>query len=77
MYIDFAEIRKQMFVEIGLSLFHLFPHRADVSLLENKKKMFLNALFFQRCLLSYCLIPLALSFCKLVCLEEGYTDQLA
>lgn len=77
MYIDFTEIRKQMFVEIGLSLLHLFPHRVDVSPLEKKKPMFLNALFFQRCLLSYCLIPLALSFCKLVCLEEGYTFQAA
>lgn len=37
MYIDFTEIRKQMFVEIGLSLLHLFPHRVDVSPLEKKK----------------------------------------
>lgn len=36
LYIDFTEIRKQMFEEIGLSLLHLFPHRVDVSPLEKK-----------------------------------------
>lgn len=40
-----------MFVEIGLSLLHLFPHRVHISPLGGKKNMFLNALFFSEMLI--------------------------
>lgn len=74
-FIDFPEITKQMFVQIGLHLFHLFPRRVDVSLLEKKKKATNNnkktptknktknglkfIVVFPSWLLNYCRIPLA------------------
>lgn len=51
MYIDFTEIRKQMFVEIGLSLLHLFPHRVDVSPLEKKNPNVLKCIVFSEMLI--------------------------
>lgn len=63
-----------MFVEIGLSLFHLFPHRVDVSPLGQSPDVVKRTVFSEM-LIKLLPDPTGSASCRLVCLEGGCAIQ--